>query len=77
MVEEINTVPVRLNESIVLIKIMANDAFYSFSMSPLPFFWVFSKLICLSNRGHNHTWPLKSYFPWTNKVLCQKFTRNK
>lgn len=55
MVKEIHIVlaMVRLNESI-LIEIMADDSVYSFSMSSLPFFWVLSKQICLSNRGHNH-----------------------
>lgn len=45
---------VRSNKSVVLIKIMANDAIYSFSESSSPSFWVLSKQICLSNRGHNH-----------------------
>ena len=56
MVKEIHIVlaMVRLNESIILIEIMADDSVYSFSMSSLPFFWVLSKQICLSNIGHNH-----------------------
>lgn len=56
MVKEIHIVlaMVRLNESIILIEIMADDSVYSFSMSSLPFFWVLSKQICFSNRGHNH-----------------------
>lgn len=52
-VKEIDILPAMVgsNESIVLIKIMADDAIYSFSMSSLPFFWVLSKQICLSNKS--------------------------
>ena len=69
-VKETDIVPamVRSNESIVLIKIMADDAIYSFSMSSLPFFWVLSKQICLSNRSHNHIGHRRLVFHWSKSI---------
>lgn len=64
---------VKLNESIILIEIMADDAVYSFSVSSLPFFWVLSKQICLSNRGHNHIGHGSFVFYGSNSIrFCAK-----